>query len=524
MGKLIPNKFILGVVIFVALGSCSCAYGLAIIGSTIGQPSFYKSLKLTPQGEPGYSRTAAYIGGFNGTFSDAQDPPDGDELIFPSAGISCAGSAFGSCAVSYLADKYSRKHTIQLGAIILSIGAAICGGSVDNAMFLVGRLINGFGIGLLVTCIPMYLAEVSTPECRGFMVSMHGIMFALGYTLSAFLGFGVSFISTSGSPSSFPWRFPIAFQMLPALIMLAGSKFLPYSPRWLMMQGRVDEAHDVIKRLHQSKDDTHATLARQEFYQIKKQVELDREMIASSSSFEIFKTAPNRRRLFVGCTLMFLNVWTGSGLIANYGVILYTQLGMTGYMPLLLTSLWVLVTFPGNTFCAFYVEKFGRRRFLLIGLSGILICLVCEAAIQAKYIGTSNHVALGFGVFFIFLFICPFWSTFMDATQFVYISEIFPTHIRSQGMGLSMFALFASSTIALCAGPTALNEDINALFGEKVAIHMYGATEAEKEEFEQAVLRDEQGDFHMVTGESTDIDDSKNAAERVEHLVQDETV
>ena len=72
MGKLIPNAFNLAVVIFVALGSTSCSYGMAIIGSTIGQPSFFTSLKLASQGEPGYSRTAEYIGAFNGTFSTLQ--------------------------------------------------------------------------------------------------------------------------------------------------------------------------------------------------------------------------------------------------------------------------------------------------------------------------------------------------------------------------------------------------------------------------------------------------------------------
>jgi MFS family permease len=89
--------------------------------------------------------------------------------------------------------------------------------------------------------------------------------------------------------------------------------------------------------------------------------------------------------------------------IANYGVILYIQLGMTGYWPLLLTALWVLSTFPGNIFCAFFVERFGRRRFMLIGLSGILVSLICETAIQATYLGTTNRTALNFGVFFIFL-------------------------------------------------------------------------------------------------------------------------
>lgn len=62
------------------------------------------------------------------------------------------------------------------------------------------------------------------------------------------------------------------------------------------------------------------------------------------------------------------------------------QANVPGYMPLLLTSLWVTSTFPGNIFCAFFVERFGRRPFLLIGLIGILVCLICEIALQAEVI------------------------------------------------------------------------------------------------------------------------------------------
>lgn len=87
--------------------------------------------------------------------------------------MNSAGSAIGAAATAYYADRYGRKRTIQVASIILIIGAAICAGAVNNAMFLVGRVVNGLGIGSLVTAIPMYQAEVSTPESRGFMVSMH---------------------------------------------------------------------------------------------------------------------------------------------------------------------------------------------------------------------------------------------------------------------------------------------------------------------------------------------------------------
>ena len=209
--------------------------------------------------------------------------------------------------------------------------------------------------------------------------------------------------------------------MVPAVLLLIGSPWLPFSPRWLMMQERYEDAHDVLIKLHAVKGDPHNSTARKEFYQMKKQVELDRQISSNTSKFELFKTAPNRRRALVGFMLMWNNQFTGVLIIANYGIILYTALGMGGFIPLLLTALWVSSTFPGNIFCAFFVERFGRRTFLLIGLSGILVALICEIALQATYLGTNNQAGQNAAIFFIFLFITPFWSTFVDACQFLYV-------------------------------------------------------------------------------------------------------
>jgi MFS family permease len=131
MGKLIPNAFNLWVVISIALGSTACSYGMAVISSTIGQTQFFRDMKLAQQGEPGYPHTANLIGAFNG--------------------VNCAGSAFGAAMTSWSADRFGRLRTIQLGAIIMSIGAALCAGSVDVAMFIVARFIAGWGIGIMIT-------------------------------------------------------------------------------------------------------------------------------------------------------------------------------------------------------------------------------------------------------------------------------------------------------------------------------------------------------------------------------------
>ena len=113
---------------------------------------------MAPAGEAGYARTSEYIGAFNGMYlHDAifQFSPREQADVHSHLGVNAAGSAIGAAGCSYLADKYSRKRTIQWAAIVLTIGAAICAGAVNNGMFMAGRVINGLGIGALVTAIPM---------------------------------------------------------------------------------------------------------------------------------------------------------------------------------------------------------------------------------------------------------------------------------------------------------------------------------------------------------------------------------
>lgn len=143
MGRLIPNAFNLGIVIFVAIGSTCCSYGMSVISSTIGQPSFYTHFHLATEGTSGYARTSNLIGAANG--------------------LNCAGSAFGAALTAWSADRYGRRFAIQLGAVISIIGAAFCAASVDMGMFLVARFIAGGGVGTLITGIPMWVTFVILP-------------------------------------------------------------------------------------------------------------------------------------------------------------------------------------------------------------------------------------------------------------------------------------------------------------------------------------------------------------------------
>ncbi|KAJ5146478.1 uncharacterized protein N7515_001042 [Penicillium bovifimosum] len=432
--KLIVNVYNLWVVVFVAIGTIASAYGLAVIGSTVGQPNFYTYFNLATEGEPDYSHTTNMIGALNG--------------------INSAGAIVGCLYQAWSADYYGRKRTLQFGCVVLIIGGALCAGAVNMAMFLVGRFIAGAGAAILACIVPIYQSEVSTAETRGAMVSVTGIMYAVGYSLAGWLGYACYFMRATDRAAEFSWRFPLAFQVIFPLIVLAGSPLIPFSPRWLLQQGRRDEAFDVVRKLHSTPRDTHGAKAAEEFHLIEKQFEHDRSMMVRP--FELFRTLPNRRRALVAFILMWGNQFLGVFVMTNYGVLIYASLGMSGSIPLLLNACWTSFTLIGNTWTAFNVDSVGRRKCLLLGATGCTVSVIFLCAITAEYLGTDNIAGLRAGVFFVFFFIF-WWSFFVDATQYVYVAEIFPNHLRSQGVALGLSSFYLASEITLVGAPVALN-------------------------------------------------------------------
>ena len=218
-------------------------------------------------------------------------------------------------------------------------------------MFHVGRVISGLGIGILVTICPMYLSEMSSPNVRGWLVGHHAIFLVFGYMLSSWLGFACYFATATNE--SFAWRFPLCVQCLPPLVLCIGSPWLPRSPRWLLSKGMSEEAWDVIRKLRSSPDDPDDIIAKEEYYQIWEQLKLDNEKLAATGQsvwVAVWKKKSYRKRMIVGFLIQWGAEFAGPLVINNYAVVLYTNLGQTGFMPLLLSALWLTTagerTFP----------------------------------------------------------------------------------------------------------------------------------------------------------------------------------
>lgn len=171
-------------------------------------------------------------------------------------GITCAmpfGSLVGALGSSFLADKFSRKASIQISCILWIIGSILMTAANGIPLLCVGRVIAGFCVGIASAMVPVYQAEIAPKEIRGRVVSLQQWAITWGILIQYFIQYGASF--TGGGPhnphqGSAAFRIPWGVQMVPGFILFFGMFFFPKSPRWLAGKDRWEEAIRVLANLH----------------------------------------------------------------------------------------------------------------------------------------------------------------------------------------------------------------------------------------------------------------------------------
>jgi MFS family permease len=170
----------------------------------------------------------------------------------------------------------------------------VLAGSTNIAEFLVFRFVAGASAFMILAAIPLYMNEVVPNTLRGGLVDIHAVFLLFGYTVQGWVGFGFYFWTTGGDNT---WRPPLALQCAWPMLLLMGLYWIPESPRWLILQDRVEEANAILTKLHADPSDPGDTFARAEFYQIQKQIAIDRTL--GSSWIDMFRKPSNRKRCFL---------------------------------------------------------------------------------------------------------------------------------------------------------------------------------------------------------------------------------
>lgn len=192
------------------------------------------------------------------------------------------GSWLGALCSGFISDRFGRKSAIMIGSVIWIIGSIIISASQNIAMLIVGRIINGFCVGICSAQVPVYISEIAPPSKRGRLVGMQQWAITWGIMIMFYISYGCSFIKGTAS-----FRVPWALQMIPAIILFIGMMFLPESPRWLATKDRWEDCERVLVLTH-GKGDPHSPWVAREYNEIKQWLEIERQA-KHISYLELFK-------------------------------------------------------------------------------------------------------------------------------------------------------------------------------------------------------------------------------------------
>jgi MFS family permease len=289
-----------------------------------------------------------------------------------------------------LSDLIGRKKILLVVAFLYAVSALFSAYASSYEMLYIARMIGGLAFGAALVLAPMYIAEISTSENRGKLVSIQQLNIVLGF-FTAFLS-NYLFNKYNTSNSTFltdenVWRWMLGVEIIPAVLYFIALFLVPKSPRWLFLKNKINEAKIVLNKIHGEKRGAI------EISSIEKNI--NSENNRSKIAFKDLLKPSLRFILIIGLVVGVLQQITGINAVYFYATSIFKQTGIGTNAAfssgVLLSSVTVIFTLVAM----YLIDKMGRRPLLLIGISGIAISLlVCSYGFkQATYKLTTEDIS-----------------------------------------------------------------------------------------------------------------------------------
>lgn len=318
------------------------------------------------------------------------------------------GTVIGAIFAGAPAQKYGRKKVLFVISVLYLLCALGCALTTDWLIFVIARILGGVAVGASSVVGPMYIAEISPARVRGRLVG--------SFQLNVVFGIMMAYISNylfidAGEEA---WRWMLGVQAFPSFIFFGLLFTIPESPRWYLLKGDEVSARNVLSRSGET--------------DISKLVADFSSSLTDSQSVSLFNANYRKPVLFV-ILLATFNQLTGINALLYFAPRIFEMAGI-GQEDAFLQSVSVGLTLFIFTFSGVSViDRFGRRTLLLVGSLGMTFFLALSGwALTGASGGYFPMICLmGFIVFFSFS---------QGAVIWVFISEIFPNQVRSQGQSL----------------------------------------------------------------------------------------
>ncbi|KAH8585505.1 general substrate transporter [Bisporella sp. PMI_857] len=404
--RLQGNSLVVGI----TLSSASCyllfGYDQGVLGGLVTQPSFLDAI-----GNP----SAGYLGAIVALYN--------------------VGCLVGCVIAALYGNVLGRKKSILWGCMIMTIGAVIQAATYGAAQLIAGRIISGIGNGINTSTIPVYVSETAKSNRRGQMIAIQLSIVIFGTVAAYRLDYGcIKHLS-----GSVVWRFPIAFQIVFALITIVTIPFLPDTPRWLYSHGRQKEAINILLRLMScSEGDPQVRLIENEMKEAI-QLEYETQSFNWKNIFYDRTDMKNYRRLILCFMIQMMQQMTGINVIAFYvTIVLESNVGLDRQTSSLAAGC-IQIAFWLGTFPPMYtIDRFGRRPILLAGSVALTATMVLSLALAMLL---TYEISFGMS-----------WNSL----PWLIAPEITPLHLRHIGSAIGPFSEWLWTFVIVLITPIAI--------------------------------------------------------------------
>nr|XP_019001641.1 uncharacterized protein I203_05844 [Kwoniella mangroviensis CBS 8507]OCF65102.1 hypothetical protein I203_05844 [Kwoniella mangroviensis CBS 8507] len=332
------------------------------------------------------------------------------------------GAFVTSLAAAHLADNYGRRMTLRTGAFVFTIGGAIQTWCIGFKSMLLGRVISGFGVGMLSMVVPIYQSEISPASHRGLLGSVEFTGNIIGYASSVWIDYGCSYLQ-----SNLSWRIPLFVQCLGGAILGLGSFIAPESPRYLIDTDQDVEGLAVIADFQGKELDAHSV--QEEYKEIRDAVLADRAV--GDRSYKALWRRYKGRVLIAMSSQMFAQL-NGINVISYYARECSQNAGWIGRDAILMTGINAMFYVASSLPPWFLMDRAGRRPILLTGAVAMAIALTATGWwIYIDQAITPNAV-----VICVVIYNAAFGMSW-GPVPWLYPPEIMPLPFRAKGVSLS---------------------------------------------------------------------------------------
>ena len=335
-------------------------------------------------------------------------------------GLTVSAALWGTVAGSLLAgipgDRYGRRNSLRLMAVIYFLSALGCAGAWSWASLVAFRFVAGLGIGGSSVLGPMYIAEIAPASWRGRLVGFFQFNIVFGILL-AYLSNYLIGMQHFGSAE---WRWELGVSAIPAVFFLVLLFFIPRSPRWLVKKQRLDEAREVLRLTGEANYE-------QELQEIRASIDAEH-----GHADEPLLSAKYKVPIFLAVSIAFFNQFSGINAILYYLNDIFASAGFSKVSSGLQAVFIGLTNLIFTMIAMSVIDKFGRKKLLLIGAVGTSACLAGVAAIFT----TDKRPDL---LIWLLVTYIAFFAFSQGAVIWVYISEVFPNRVRAKGQSLGSF-------------------------------------------------------------------------------------